>query len=170
MILWVTTLRRLKAQKPKLSFMDKSKKNSHRRRASILWKHSVWKQCCQSHIRNHKKSSHCSMGALPDYWGWSGSGSAGLSSEAAARHTLSHATSSQPTAIPTPDDTPLSRPIFVAISGIFWPVFVVAITTCLFPIHCISLLWRREQHCWRIGNGHCWQVRGPLQKLQTTNL
>ena len=65
-----------------------------------------------------KKSSHCSMGALPDYWGWSGSGSAGLSGEAAARHTLSHATSSQPTAIPTPDDTPLSRPIFVAISGL----------------------------------------------------
>ena len=42
--------------------------------------------------KSHKKGSHYSLGALPDYWG----GSAGLSYHGCgARHTLSHATSSQ---------------------------------------------------------------------------
>ena len=42
--------------------------------------------------KSNKKGSHYSLGALPDYWG----GSAGLSYHGCgARHTLSHATSSQ---------------------------------------------------------------------------
>ena len=59
----------------------------------------------------HKKGSH-SMGALPDYWGWCLVGALVSPKQpqtsSSARHTLSHATSSQPTAIPTPDDTPVS--------------------------------------------------------------
>ena len=49
------------------------------------------------------------MGALPDYWGWCLVGALVSPKQpqtsSSARHTLSHTTSSQPTAIPTPDDT-----------------------------------------------------------------
>ena len=103
---------------------------------------------CKSHKKSlekelpQKKSSH-SMGALPDYWGWCLVGALvspkqrAEQSSRSGRHTLSHATSSQPTAIPTPDDTPVSSPCspqFLADnSNIFWPLFVVVITTFLFP-------------------------------------
>ena len=71
----------------------RSSKKVTQRRAFTLREPNIWlDEIFKGGKKSHKKGSHYSLGALPDYWG----GSAGLSYHGCgARHTLSHATSSQ---------------------------------------------------------------------------
>ena len=119
------------------------------------------------------------MGALPDYWGWCLVGalvSPKQRQTSSARHTLSHATSSQPTAIPTPDDTPVSRPILAVISSPKFSHFLACVRACnyLFPglisIHYLSLSFEGERNVecwWRFANRALLAGQRSSEELQT---
>ena len=141
----------------------------------FYWEHCLFPRGPTSHTKNHQNEFQRGRAQ------WELSPTTGVVQRwslrhSSARHTLSHATSSQPTAIPTPDDTPVSRPILAVISSPkfshFWPAFVLAIICfqVLFP-STISLSPLKESAMLNVDGGsqteHYWQVRGPLHGLQT---
>ena len=74
----------------------------------FYWEHCLFPRDPTSHTKNHQNDFQRGRAQ------WELSPTTGvvqrwsLRHSSAQRHTLSHATSSQPTAIPTPDDTPVS--------------------------------------------------------------
>ena len=100
----------------------------------FYWEHFLFPRGPTSHTKNHQNEFQRGRAQ------WELSPTTGVVQRwslrhSSARHTLSHATSSQPTAIPTPDDTPVST-----VSSPYLPHFLEQLWLqwqYLFP----SLIW-----------------------------